>query len=288
MLSKSDLLTDMVCEFTDLQGLMGYYYAKSAGENELLYTALKEQYLPKSEGGKLPSNTFSSVVALSNKLDTIMGLFSVDMIPTGSRDPFGLRRASTGIFKICISHKLNLDLDSLIDNTIDNYPNLKKQQILEFMFERLYKLYKDVNPSVIKAVISSGETDILKLSQKIEALNNIVISSDFKELSTTFKRVANIIKDIDTNSTLEVKPTLFEDDAEKVLYAKVTKVMDKVYVTYDEQLDALTTLKPELDTFFENVFVNHKDELIKINRKNTIGQVYQAFLEIADIKEITI
>ena len=288
MISKADLLTDMVYEFTDLQGLMGYYYAKSAGENQLLYTALKEQYLPNGEDSLLPSNTFSCIVAMANKLDSIMGLFSIDMIPTGSRDPFGLRRASAGIFKICMEHKLHLDINSLIDNTINSYPNLKKEQVLEFMLERLYKLYSDVNPSVIKAVIKSGETDILKLSLKIEALNPIVVSSDFKELSTTFKRVANIIKDINTDENLEVKSKLFEDDAEKVLYEKFSAIVEKTYTTYDEKLDALTTLKPELDSFFENVFVNHDNEDIKTNRKNTIGKVYQAFKTIADIKEITI
>jgi glycyl-tRNA synthetase beta chain len=278
----------MVYEFTDLQGLMGYYYAKIAGEDKLLYTALKEQYLPDGEKSELPSNTFSCIVAMSNKIDSILGLFSVDMIPTGSRDPFGLRRASAGIFKICIERKLNLDLSDLIDNCIDNYENLDKKIVLDFMLERLNKLYSDVNPSVIKAVIASGETDMLKLSQKIEALNPVVNSSDFKELSTTFKRVANIIKDIDTNNDLDVKVELFEDEAEKVLYNKFIEINEKIYITYDEKLDALTTLKPQLDNFFENVFVNHDDEAIKTNRKNTIGKVYQAFKTIADIKEITI
>jgi glycyl-tRNA synthetase beta chain len=288
MLSKADLLTDMVYEFTDLQGLMGYYYAKSAGEDELLYTALKEQYLPDGEDSKLPSNIFSSIVAISNKLDSIMGLFSVGIIPTGSRDPFGLRRASAGIFKICMEHKLHLNLNSIIDNTIKNYNNLKKEQVLEFMLERLNQLYKDVNPSVIKAVIGSGETDILNLSLKIEALNPIVNSNDFKEYSSTFKRVANIIKDINTDIELEIKPELFEEDAERALFNKFDEINEKVYSTFDEQLEELFSMKHELDKFFDDVFVNHQDESIKTNRKNIIGKVYQAFKTIADIKEITI
>ncbi|VAY86856.1 Glycyl-tRNA synthetase beta chain [hydrothermal vent metagenome] len=288
MMSKADLLTDMVYEFTNLQGLMGYYYAKINGEDQLLCTALKEQYLPDSESSLLPSNTFSCIVAISNKLDSIMGLFSVNMIPTGSRDPFGLRRASAGIFKICIEHNLHLDLGGAIDNSIDNYSNLKKDKVLEFMFERLYQLYNDINPSVIKSVIRSGETDLLRLSLKIKALNLIVLSSDFKELSHTFKRVSNIIKDIDTSLTLDVNTTLFEDNSEKVLYTKLTNITNKAYATYDEKLDALITLKPQLDDFFENVFVNHENKNIKMNRKNIIGKVYQSFKTIADIKEITI
>ncbi len=288
MLSKADLLTDMVYEFTDLQGLMGYYYAKNAGEDKSLYTALKEQYLPDGEDSLLPSNIFSSIVAISNKFDSLMGLFSIDMIPTGSRDPFALRRAASGVVKICIKHKLNLDLEDLIDNCITNYKNFDKNKLLEFFNDRLLKIYNDVNPSVIKAVFGSGETNIYKLSLKIEALNPIVNSSDFKEYSTTFKRVANIIKDINTNDNLEVSTEFFEEKAEKILYTKFVEINSKIYTTYDEQLDALFSLKPQLDNFFDEVFVNSENEAIKINRKNIIGQVYQAFKTIADIKEITI
>jgi len=289
MISKADLLTDMVYEFTDLQGTMGYYYAKKEGRDELVCTALKEQYLPDGEESATPSNTFSCVVALSNKLDNLMGLFSVGMIPTGSRDPFALRRAALGLFRIAIEHKLHIDIESIIDNSMKVYPTLDKAQLLEFLNERLYKLYSDVNPSVIKAVLNSdGQKDLFSISLKIEALNPIANSSDFKSISDTFKRVANIVKDLDTNEKLSVNTALFEEEAEKVLYEKYNKVSTKVYTTFDEQLDGLFSLKPELDNFFDNVFVNHEDEKIKTNRKNLIGVVYNSFKEIADIKEITI
>ena len=289
MLSKADLLTDMVYEFTDLQGLMGYYYAKKEGRNELVATALKEQYLPDGEDSELPSNTFSCIVSLSNKVDNLMGLFSVGMIPTGSRDPFALRRAAAGIYKICIEHKLNLDISSIIDLSLEKYPKLDKSQLTEFLNERLYKLYNKVNPSVIKAVLNSNSnSDIFNTSLKIEALNPLVNSSDFKKVSDTFKRVANIVKGLEESSSLIVDSSLFEDDEEKVLYTRYNEIASAVYTTYDEQLDALFKLKPELDAFFDNVFVNHEDEKIKTNRKNLIGTVYNSFKEIADIKEITI
>ena len=289
MISKADLLTDMVYEFTDLQGLMGYYYAKKEGRNELVALSLKEQYLPDGEDSDLPSNTFSCIVSLSNKLDSLMGLFSVGMIPTGSRDPFALRRAAQGIYKICIEHKLNLDISSIIDASLENYPKLDKAQLTEFLNERLYKLYNKVNPSVIKAVLNSNaNNDIYSTSLKIEALNPLVNSSDFKNVSDTFKRVANIVKDLDENSTLTVDSSLFEDEEEEVLFTKYSQISGTVYTTYDEQLDALFSLKPELDVFFNNVFVNHEDIKIKTNRKNLIGTVYNSFKEIADIKEITI
>ena len=289
MLSKADLLTDMVYEFTDLQGIMGYYYAKKEGRDDLVALSLKEQYLPDGENSELPSNTFTCIVSLANKLDNLMGLFSVGMIPTGSRDPFALRRAAAGIYKICIEHKLNLDIDMIIEKSLENYPNLEKAQLKEFLNERLYKLYNKVNPSVIKAVLNSNSSsDVFNTSLKIEALNPLVNSSDFKNVSDTFKRVANIVKDLDENTTLSVDTSLFEDQEEKVLYTKYNDVIDTVYTTFDEQLDKLFSLKPELDAFFDNVFVNHEDEKIKTNRKNLIGTVYNSFKEIADIKEITI
>ncbi|MBF7065302.1 glycine--tRNA ligase subunit beta [Aliarcobacter butzleri] len=287
MLSKADLMSEMVYEFTELQGLMGYYYAKIAKEDELVSLALKEQYLPTGEDSELPSNVFSSIVALSNKLDNLMALFSVGKIPTGSKDPFGLRRAAAGIVKIAMEHKLPIDLSKIIDELSTNYKNLDKKVLIEFFNERLFKIF-EVNPTVLKAVLASGETDIYKISQKLCALNPIVQSDNFKDYVATFKRVANIIKDVDVNSKLLIDEKLVEDKEEKELFAKFNEVQSKTYKTYDEELEALFALKPELDNFFDNVFVNHENEKIKINRKNLVGVIYQGFRKIADIKEITI
>ena len=287
MLSKADLMSEMVYEFTELQGLMGYYYAKIAGENELVSTSLKEQYLPDGEDSELPSNVFSSIVALSNKLDNLMGLFSVGKIPTGSKDPFALRRAAAGIVKIAMEHKLAIDISKIIDGLSINYKNLDKKALIEFFNERLFKIF-EVNPTVLKAVLGSGETDIYKISQKLCALNPIVQSDNFKEYVATFKRVANIIKDIDTSTSLTIDEKLFENNEETELYTKYIQISSKGYVTYEEELEALFSLKIQLDNFFDNVFVNHENEEIKMNRKNLIGLVYQGFKSIADIKEITI
>jgi glycyl-tRNA synthetase beta chain len=287
MLSKADLMSEMVYEFTELQGLMGYYYAKIAGEDSKMYMALKEQYLPDGEDSDLPSSVFSSIVALSYKIDNLMALFSVGKIPSGSKDPFGLRRAAAGIVKISIEHKLPVDLSKIIDSLIENYKGLDKSSLIEFFNERLFKIF-DVNPTVLKAVLGSGESNIYQISQKLCALNPIVLSDNFKEYSATFKRVANIIKDINTDENLSVDESLFENEEEKNLYISYQNVTNKSYNSYEEELDALFALKPQLDQFFDNVFVNHEDDKIKTNRKNLIGLVYQAFKNIADIKEITI
>ncbi len=286
-LAKADLMSEMVYEFTELQGLMGYYYAKAAGEDELVYTAIKEQYLPDGEDSELPSNKFSAIVALAYKLDNLMGLFSVGKIPTGSKDPFGLRRAASGIVKIAIEHKIELNFSQVIDGLIENYKGLDKNQLLEFFYERLFKIF-DVNPSVLKAVLGSGEEDVYKISLKLCALNPIVLGDDFKNVTTTFKRVANIIKDINVDETLEVTESLLEDEAEITLFKAYSQIESSTYECYADELEALFGLKPQLDNFFDNVFVNHEDEKIKTNRKNLIGLVYQAFRKIADIKEITI
>jgi len=287
MLSKADLLSEMVYEFTQLQGLMGYYYAKIAKESPLLALALKEQYLPLGENSELPSNEFSCIVALSNKIDSLMALFSIGKNPTGSKDPFALRRAALGIVRIAIKHKLSIDFVKIVDTLAVNYKNLDKKILIEFFNERLFKIFGNVNPTILKAVISSKESDIYKIYLKVEALNPIVKSDNFKEYVTTFKRVANIIKDIDLEN-LTINEKLFETNEEKELYSAFNKISSAKFETFEEEIEALFSLKLQLDNFFENVFVNCEDEKIRVNRKNLIGFVYQGFKKIADIKEITI
>ncbi len=288
MLSKADLMSEMVYEFTELQGLMGYYYSKIAKNDEKISLALKEQYLPSGENSELPSSIFSSIVAMSNKIDNLMALFSAGKIPTGSKDPFALRRAALGVVKIAIEHKLDIDFKAIFEDLKENYKNLDLKVLNEFFIERLYKIFDSVNPTVLKAVISSGERNIYKIYQKVEALNPFVESDNFKDYSATFKRVANIVKDIEINSSLNIEETLFEQDEERDLYNSFKKIKTSNFVTFDEELEALFSLKPQLDSFFEKVFVNHEDEKIKTNRKNLIAQVYLGFRNIADIKEITI
>ena len=279
-LSKADLLTEMVFEFTELQGIMGYYYALKFNEDEKVAIAIKEQYQNSA------SNKFSAIVSIASKLDTIMSLFSINKTPKGNKDPFALRRAAIGIINIIKEHNLELNLDEVIEEIKDNYQEFNTNSVIEFIFERLYQLYKDVNPSVIKAVLASGDTNIVEIDKKIKALNEIVNSDEFKEVYTTFKRVANIVKDVDIESDLTIDENLLVEDAEKELY-KAFKAKNKGN-NYLERMDNLFGLKPEIDNFFDNVMVNVDDEKLKTNRKNLIANIYKAFSDIADIKEITI
>jgi len=286
-LAKADLMSEMVYEFTELQGLMGYYYAKALGEEELVYTAIKEQYMPVGEGAELPRSIFSSIVAMSAKLDTLLGLFSVGRIPTGSKDPFALRRAVNGIVRIVTEYDLAFNIDDVISLLKAEYAEFDTQVLSEFIIERINKSL-DANPSVIAAVLASGERDINEIAKKVSALNDIVSADTFKEQFSTFKRVANISKDVDLESELSIDTALFKEDAEVTLYNAYEKVINQDYADYKTQFEALFGLKRELDGYFDDVMVNAEDEALKNNRLNTIGSVYKTFKGIADIKEITV
>lgn len=286
-LAKADLMSEMVYEFTELQGLMGYYYAKALGEEALVYHAIKEQYMPVGEGADLPGSVFSSIIAMSIKLDTLFGLFSVGRIPTGSKDPFALRRAVNGIVRIVTAYDLTFNIDDIITLLKSNYDDFDTNILSEFIIERINKSL-DANPSVIAAVLASGERDINEIAKKVAALNDIVSHDAFKEQFSTFKRVANISKDVDFESSMEIDIALFKEDAEVTLYNAYEKVINSSYSNYQEELEALFGLKRELDTYFDDVLVNTEDEALKVNRLHTIGSIYKTFKNIADIKEISV
>lgn len=283
-LAKADLTSEMVYEFTELQGLMGHYYAKALNLDSDVCLAIKEQYMPVGEGSELPSTIFSAIVAMAIKLDTLIGLFSVGKIPTGSKDPFALRRAVNGVVRIVLEFDLPFDIDEMIKGLSSGYKEFDLKQLKAFMLERISKSI-DMNPSIINAVLASGESDIVKIFKKCEALNSIVSGSDFKDISITFKRVANISKDV---SNFDVDEDKFELDEEKNLYKKFKEITSKNYESYEDNLKALFSLKDLLDNYFDKVMVNSDDVSLKNNRLATIGQIYNSFKEIADIKEITI
>jgi len=286
-LAKADLTSEMVYEFTELQGLMGYYYAKALGKDKLVYNAIKEQYFPLGEGAELPSSIFSSIVSISIKLDTLIGLFSVGKTPTGSKDPFALRRAVNGIVRMIIEYDLEFNIDNILELVDELYSDYNRDKLVEFIIDRINKSL-DANPSVISAVLASGERDINKISKKVKALNSIVSQKSFKEQFSTFKRVANISKEVNLDEELVINVLLFTEIEENELFTSYVSVVSKEYSSYEEKLNALFSLKPQLDKYFDEVMVNDKDEEIRVNRKNTVASIYKSFKEIADIKEISI
>ena len=286
-LAKADLLTEMVYEFTELQGVMGYYYAKALGEDPLICTAIREQYRPEGEGAELPTTIFSSILAMSIKLDTLLGLFSVGMIPTGSKDPFALRRAVNGLIRIVLHNNLGFDIPRILELLADQYGSFDPARVEDFILERIYKSLQ-ANPSVIASVLATGERDISAIAGKVSALNTILEKEGARELFSTFKRVANISGDIDPSEDLAVDPDLFETVEEKELWESFLDVLRRQPEDDLKKLEALFSLKPKLDAFFDSVLVNAEDGVLRRNRRHLVASVYRAFLDVADLKEISI
>lgn len=282
MFSKADLSSTMVGEFSELQGIMGSYYAAHAGLTDHVCRAIREQYLPSGEDSELPSGIFSSVIAVAMKFETLLGLFSINKVPSGNKDPYALRRAATGLIKILLNQGLSFDANALAQKLAPNYKKFDISKLLDFIKDRLYGIFDKINPSVIKACIASGENDLLRLSKTIKALGEIAAAADFGENFATFKRLANIIKDEKIGA---VDENLFEHDAERALNAafKAIKLNENDVSGY---LRSLFGLKGVIDDFFDNVMINVQDVKIRANRIANIGQIYRAFLQFADIKEI--
>lgn len=282
MFSKADLSSTMVGEFSELQGIMGSYYAAHAGLADHVCRAIREQYLPSGEDSELPSGVFSSVIAVAMKFETLLGLFSINKVPSGNKDPYALRRAATGLIKILLNQGLSFDANALAQKLAPNYKKFDISKLLDFIKDRLYGIFDEINPSVIKACIASGENDLLLLSKAIKALGEIAAAADFGENFATFKRLANIIKDEKIGA---VDENLFEHDAERALNAafRAIKLNENDVSGY---LRSLFGLKGVIDNFFDNVMINVQDVKIRANRIANIGQIYRAFLQFADIKEI--
>ena len=282
MFSKADLSSTMVGEFSELQGIMGSYYAAHAGLADHVCRAIREQYLPIGEDSELPSGVFSSVIAIAMKFETLLGLFSINKVPSGNKDPYALRRAATGLIKILLNQRLSFDANTLAQKLVPNYKKFDISKLLDFIKDRLYGIFDEINPSVIKACIASGENDLLRLSKVIKALGEIAAAADFGENFATFKRLANIIKDEKIGA---VDENLFEHDAERALNAafRAIKLNENDVSGY---LRSLFGLKGVIDDFFDNVMINVQDTAIRANRIANIGQIYRAFLQFADIKEI--
>jgi len=286
-LAKADLLTEMVYEFTELQGVMGYYYALALGEDPLVCTAIREQYRPEGEGAELPTTIFSSILSMAIKLDTLIGLFSVGKIPSGSKDPFALRRAVNGIIRIVIANDLSFDIPGILTLLKDHYDPFDLRQVEEFILERVYKSLQ-ANPSVITSVLVTGERDINEIAKKVAALNAVLAREGSRELFTTFKRVANISSEVERNVRLEVDPALFEKKEETDLWEAYTRQRRRQPESYTKRLEALFALKPTLDSFFDTVLVHAEDGTLRRNRQHLVASIYRDFLEIADLKEISI
>ncbi len=293
-IAKADLLSEVVYEFSELQGIMGYYYALKQNENELVALSVKEQYLPASENAPLPSSVFSAIVALSLKLDSLFSLFSAGKIPSGSKDPFALRRLSFGLLKIVAHYGLEFDLKADLKNLFEKvgvYQSFDLEVLEKFLLERFNNLI-DCNPSIIRSVLNTNERDIVKIIQKVKALKRFLDdpkNAQKKELLfSAFKRLANINKDRNPNESSEFSISLFKELQEHALFEAFNAIKTSAFESLDSKIEAYFGLHAPLEEYFKSVLVMDKDIEIQKNRKNFLWGVYQSFLEIGDIKEIAI
>ncbi len=293
-IAKADLLSEVVYEFSELQGIMGYYYALKQNENELVALSVKEQYLPASENAPLPSSVFSAIVALSLKLDSLFSLFSVGKIPSGSKDPFALRRLSFGLLKIIAHYGLEFDLKADLKTLFEKvgvYQSFDLEVLEKFLLERFNNLI-DCNPSIIRSVLNTNERDIVKIIQKVKALKRFLDdpkNTQKKELLfSAFKRLANINKDRNPNESSEFFISLFKELQEHALFEAFNAIKTSAFESLDSKIEAYFGLHAPLEEYFKSVLVMDKDIEIQKNRKNFLWSVYQSFLEIGDIKEIAI
>ncbi len=293
-IAKADLLSEVVYEFSELQGIMGYYYALKQNENELVALSLKEQYLPASENAPLPSSVFSAIVALSLKLDSLFSLFSAGKIPSGSKDPFALRRLSFGLLKIVAHYGLEFDLKADLKNLFEKvgvYQGFDLEILEKFLLERFNNLI-DCNPSIIRSVLNTNERDIVRIIQKVKALKRFLDdpkNAQKKELLfSAFKRLANINKDRNPSESSGFSTSLFKELQEHALFEAFNAIKTSAFKSLDSKIEAYFGLHAPLEEYFKSVLVMDKDIEIQKNRKNFLWSVYQSFLEIGDIKEIAI
>ncbi len=297
ILAKADLETQMVCEFTELQGIMGREYALIAGENPVVAKAIYEHYLPTAAGGELPETDEGAIVSIADKIDTIVGFFSVNLIPTGTADPYALRRQAIGIINIILNKQYSLDLESLIekslsilDNKLKRPPEEIKTDVLEFFKGRFEnQLISQGHPyDVVDAVLETGASDIVQSLKKIEAMETFKSHKDFEPLAIAFKRVGNIIKDFKNGS---VDPTKFETEEERNLYAAFLHSKERVvsnikFNNYQSVFMELATLRKPVDDFFNKVLVMAKDDAVRFNRLSLLREISEMFHMIADFSKI--
>ena len=294
LLSKSDLLSEMVGEFADLQGIMGGYYATNDGETQAVSVAIREHYQPRFAGDKVPSTNEGLVVAIADKLDTISGIYGIGQAPTGSKDPYALRRLALGLLRILLETKIELNLKSLIDYSLNLHlkevDRSSSDDIYSFMMDRLKAYYKDANvdSNVYEAVIAVSPESPLDFHLRVEALNEFTQSENSKSLIEANKRIANILKDSnEKNETLN--PKILIDDSEIKLFNASESLSKKLSGSkdYQEVMKSLIDLKDSIDSFFDNVMVNTDDDKLKSSRLALIRKIRLLFLSVADISYLS-
>ncbi|GGN02387.1 glycine--tRNA ligase subunit beta [Shewanella xiamenensis] len=295
LLSKTDLMTNMVMEFTDTQGTMGMHYARLDGETEAVALAMEEQYKPKFSGDTVPTAAVSCAVALADKLDTLVGIFGIGQAPKGAADPFALRRAAIGVLRIIVENKLPLDLVTLIAKAQElhgtNLSNANaSDEVLEFLMARFRAWYQDkgIDVDVILAVLARRPTRPADFDSRINAVSHFRSLEASSALAAANKRVSNILAKVEGELPTAINSALLAEAAEQALAAKLAELQPQLAplfanADYQQALTLLSSLRESVDQFFEDVMVMADDEALKNNRLALLNNLREQFLHVADI-----
>ena len=304
-LAKCDLATEMVREFPELQGVVGGLYARAQGEPDEVCDAVYDHYRPVGLDDPIPRNLTGCAVALADKLDSVVGCFAVGVVPTGSSDPFALRRAGLGIIKIILEKKLPLSLGLAIGAAAKalrtNAPKRsvsveQEKQVQEFLLDRARFVFREkerFSYDEVNAVFRAGADDLVDARRRLDALRAIRRSKNFEPLAVSFKRIRKIIEKaaIPPGDAQEVQPALFEGEAERALYTSMHAAMPRVNQQkragqYKEALEVIAALRPDVDRFFDEVMVMAEDAAVRTNRLALLTELRREFTTIADFSEI--
>lgn len=295
LLSKCDLITNMVFEFTDTQGVMGMHYARHDGEDEEVAVALNEQYMPRFAGDELPKSLVASSVALADKFDTLTGIFGIGQAPKGSADPFALRRAALGALRIIVEKNLPLDLSDLVATSAklfgDKLTNSNVvEEVVDFMLGRFRAWYQDegIAVDVIQAVLARRPTRPADFDARVRAVSHFRTLDSAEALAAANKRVSNILAKVEGEISSEIDRTLLVEAEEKALAEQVITLQAELAPLFEKgeyqtALDRLAGLREVVDNFFDKVMVNAEDPKLRQNRQAILNNLRNLFLQVADI-----
>ena len=297
-LAKCDLVTEMVLEFPELQGIMGRYYAEQDGEPAEVAQALEEQYLPRFASDAIPQSLTGQALALADRLDTLVGIFGIGQRPTGAKDPFALRRASIGVLNILVKGELNLDLRELLQVAADQHQNLPKadglvEDVLTYMLDRFRAWGQDegITAEMYLAVRARPVSKPLDFARRLRAVKAFAQREEATALAAANKRVSNILSKQAHDGSTQVDTTLLQESPEQTLAEAVIHCQQQVAPLfaageYQQALDTLATLREPVDTFFDQVMVMADDEAVRRNRLALLASLQALFLEVADISQL--
>lgn len=297
-LSKCDLMSEMVGEFPELQGVMGRYYAMEQKEAQDVADAIDAQYQPRFAGDELPQSALAQALAIADKIDTITGIYGIGQVPTGDKDPFALRRAALGLLRIMIENELDLDLRLLIQYGLELHESVEAtdaliEEIYDFIIGRLRAYYADqgISAEQFEAVRVCRPAHPLDFAKRIQAVEKFAQMEAAESLSAANKRISNLLKKVEGELPETVNVALLTESAEQTLWSDLDALRESASNLIAERdyiaaIESLATIRSSVDSFFDNVMVMAEDEAVRLNRLALLNQIYQLFLQVADISRL--